>query len=568
MNVKFIFLFFLSFLFLFGDQIFASSQDFIVSEIMYEPQSSGNDDEWVEVYNNGSADTTITLGSSADSLRLIDGSDNRLLKMPSGEKEATVDARSYFVIAHSAISFKNLYPDYNGILLEASSMDLNNTSQLLGFREGSNGTPFAQVTYETSWRGTLGKGHSIEKENLAGVNDGSNWVGSYTAGGTPGQAYKEPVPVNYPQTVKINEFMPNPKMGSEWVELYNSSDTAAAELTGWQIDDKDGGSSPKTFSATLPSSGYFVFYFSSDPNKSSSILNNSEADQVRLIRPDGVVSDTVDYSESKLGFSYALINGSWEETSQPTPGAANVLAGDPEIFKGIITEIKSLPLGHKISLEAYISSPPGLLGDKELYVWDKESGIKISCSQTPDSKLGLGDKVKVSSTLEESNGEKYIKTETVTLIQPDALNVEPRGILTGEATENYEGSLVKVEGKLEEQSGDTFYLNDGSGRVKVYIKDSTGIVKPKLSSGDLVKVVGIVSQYGLLKSGDRNYRILPRFQSDIVNITEAEIIKGSILGAQIQELPRTGINGDFYVLGWIFIFIGLSVRIRMYGKKV
>ena len=560
MKVKTALISFLLLFFVFPIIAFAAPEDFVITEIMYDPAGSDADKEWVEVFHNSTESATIIGGSTSNSLRFNDGS-NHTLAATASQGSMTIGPGSYFVLVQDSVMFRTLYPDNAGTIIEVPAMTLGNTVETIGFRKGSSGSLFSFLNYDKNWGGS-GSGKSLEKKSLSGANDSANWISSDKDGGTPGESYKEPEKVIYPDSVRINEFLPDPKSGDEWVELYNGSPNRSAVLNGWYIDDAEGGASPKTFSTAISPLGFYTFNFT------SSTLNN-DGDTIRLIRPDGLVSDSFKYINTTKGFSYALISGSFFPTSKPTPGEANVLVGDPDLFEGSIDDIKKLPLGHKISLTAYVSSPPNLFGDEELYVWSSDGhGIKISYSQKPSPDLKVGDKVKVSSTVEESYDEKYIKTDSVSLVQAQAINVEERRILTGEVTEPYEGELIGTRGKLEEQSGDTFYINDGSGRTKVYIKDSTGIIKLKMSVGDEIRVTGIVSQYGYLKSGEANYRVLPRFQGDLYNLTEGKKFEEKILGASsvLMELPVTGPRDDTYTLGWTLIFLGLSGRLWVRAK--
>lgn len=563
MRVKSALIGFLPLLFFSPIAAFAAPEDFVISEIMYDPAGSDTDKEWVEVFHDASLSATIQGGSSSKALKFFDGSGssgNHNLGSTAYQGSMTIEPKSYLVLVRDGLIFKSLYPSFNGTVIEVS-MSLGNDKETVGFKNGSSGNLFSAVTYEKSWGGN-NSGKSLEKKDRLGANDGTNWVQSSVDGGTPGEAYKEPEKATYPDTVKINEFLPDPKSGDEWVELYNSSSSLTAVMTNWQLDDEEGGVSPKSFTTSIQPFGYYTYYFT------ASTLNN-DGDTARLIKPDGTVFDSFNYTKSQKGFSYALFDGAFAQTSSPTSGGKNVLVGDPDLFEGSIVDIKKLPLGHKVTLTAVVSSPPNLLGDKELYLWNQDgSGIKVSYTQTPGSDLKVGDKVKVASTIEESYNEKYIKTESVSLVQAQAINVEENSILTGEVSEPYEGKLIRILGKLEEQSGDTFYINDGSGRAKAYIKDSTGIVKLKMALGDEIRVTGIVSQYGFLKSGDGNYRVLPRLQGDIYNKTSGKKVEESILGASVKltELPVTGTPLDYYTIGWTLIFLGFSGRLWVQRK--
>ncbi len=98
---------------------------------------------------------------------------------------------------------------------------------------------------------------------------------------------------------------------------------------------------------------------------------------------------------------------------------------------------------------------------------------------------------------------------------PEPINTIPIEISTGDY-QNYENKLVKVTGKVTETSGDTFYLDDGSGEVKIYIQEKTGIDKPEMHKNDIFEVTGIVDLYGT------TWRILPQNQDDIKLIEAAE----------------------------------------------
>lgn len=104
------------------------------------------------------------------------------------------------------------------------------------------------------------------------------------------------------------------------------------------------------------------------------------------------------------------------------------------------------------------------------------------------------------------------------------INSEPVSIKTGEFR-NFENYLVIVQGEVIETSGDTFYLDDGSGRAKVYIQETTGIDKPPMHKGDIFEVIGIVNLY-------RNtWRILPQKQDDIkiIEAVKTATSKSSII---------------------------------------
>jgi len=125
-----------------------------------------------------------------------------------------------------------------------------------------------------------------------------------------------PTIVSYPTGIILSEFMPNPDGGSEWVEIKNTSSSEAI-LTDWKIDDiADGGGSPRSFSATVSSGGYYKVEIS------GWLLNNS-GDEVRLLYSDDSLVDKASYSYSNKGVSWIKTDATWCESENPTPGSAN-----------------------------------------------------------------------------------------------------------------------------------------------------------------------------------------------------------------------------------------------------
>jgi competence ComEA-like helix-hairpin-helix protein len=130
----------------------------------------------------------------------------------------------------------------------------------------------------------------------------------------------------YNQSVIISEFLPDPEgtdTENEWIELYNQSEQIA-NLTNWQIDNQDGGSSPFVFPAnSLISPKQFLVL----RRPITKIALNNDNDKVRLIYPDGSLATEVSYlAEKKQGFSVAFDGYKYFWTKTPTPGTANIIS--------------------------------------------------------------------------------------------------------------------------------------------------------------------------------------------------------------------------------------------------
>lgn len=128
----------------------------------------------------------------------------------------------------------------------------------------------------------------------------------------------------------ISEIFPAPNQKStqktEWIELFNPS-TDSVNLTGWYLDDEDGGSKPYQFENIIIKSGEAILIGAS---QSKLNLNNSD-EQVRLFNSQEKLIDLLEYKKSIAAQSYSLIsftnNASaeplWLWSEQTSPGQPN-----------------------------------------------------------------------------------------------------------------------------------------------------------------------------------------------------------------------------------------------------
>lgn len=386
----------------------------------------------------------------------------------------------------------------------------------------------------------------------------------------------------------ISEFLPNPEgsdtgndnsNSGEWIELYNKGEEEV-NLEGWQLDDEEEGSNPYTIkNKTIKAKEYLVFYRSE-----TKIALNNNGDEVRLIHPDGKITSKVSYNESaKENVAYALDeNGNWQWTETPTPGKANIISApkdkedetkdkedntekekddqttskeedndktDIQISKISIAQARKENKNTQVVVEGIVSVEPKILGKKIFYIQDQEAGIQIYFSKAEFPVLRLGDQVEIKGEISEKGGEKKInikEKEDIKIISHKNPPL-PKRIKTGQVGEKYEGQLVEVAGEITRTSGNVFYLNDGTGEAKVYIKKTTNINKPKMKKGQKFSLKGIVSE------APSDYRILPRYQSDLGN---PGLASSKPAGIKSKDLPSTGNN--------LWITLGLSLIFALY----
>jgi len=144
-------------------------------------------------------------------------------------------------------------------------------------------------------------------------------------------------PTTYPASIFINELMPSPTGPDEleeWIELTNEG-AEQANISSWKIQDTSGVTNAYIFpeGSTIAPNGFIVL-----SRPTTKITLNNDADGLNLINPDGEIAQVLLYSNAPRGSSYVRTNNtstgsaqdSWEWSSVPTPGSANILPAPPK----------------------------------------------------------------------------------------------------------------------------------------------------------------------------------------------------------------------------------------------
>lgn len=139
-----------------------------------------------------------------------------------------------------------------------------------------------------------------------------------------------PVPGTSPEDsthIHLSEIMACPSSGTEWLELYNSSDQAIT-ITNWKLTDES--VSAKTLSGTVPAKKWAVFTWN------GSLLNNT-GDSLTITTPSGQTVAQAAYDKCTVGSSLVFVPdnaqnpavGSWLATTA-TPEAENAYPVSPD----------------------------------------------------------------------------------------------------------------------------------------------------------------------------------------------------------------------------------------------
>lgn len=167
-----------------------------------------------------------------------------------------------------------------------------------------------------------------------------------------------------------------------------------------------------------------------------------------------------------------------------------------------------------VDVEACVTVPPGVFSDRYIYIHDSTGGIKVYLPSRVGNfpAMQLADRVAVRGRVEVSSGEREIQIEDVGTIRlrGSCGSVASTRYATSKIAKTLFGWLVEVTGNVVSVTPPyEFVLNDGTGDLLIYIDSNTGIRLSNIARGQMVRVVGIVSQ-------SRNrVAVLPRYSTDL-----------------------------------------------------
>lgn len=507
----------LSVIFLFSKSAEASASSLVINEIFSNP--TGDENEWIEIYN------------------------------PTNED---VDLSEYFLRDGAASSKPKPLADVgniletNGYFIYESKNWLNNDSEIV-FLLDKSGMIVDKIAYG-DWETAVLPGNSdTSADDNAPTPSSDRSISRIPNGSDTGIDINDfrVVPVTretenllpmFNDQIIINEILPEPNEGTdvEFIELFNSGEKIV-DLSGWQIDDAEGGSSPFTIpkGTQILAGGYQIFYHSA-----TGISLNDSGDSARLIDPNGDARSQTAYTNSRRGEAYVYIDKKWLWTTTPTPLTANLLTiaesiadEDASVAEQTISEIKRKAVGAEVVTTGTVTVLPGALSRQYFYIEDTESGIQIYLYSGDFPVFQIGDVLRIRGELSSYYGELRIKVFSAADMDvighnfpPDATQISLREIYEEDV-----GRYVGTEGTVTSISGGAFIIS-GSPQLKVLIRDSAGIDKPRLKKGNLVRVTGIISSY------NGGLRILPFGDSGVILLSSGQL---PVTGADLWSISAT-----------------------------
>jgi hypothetical protein len=350
--------------------------------------------------------------------------------------------------------------------------------------------------------------------------------------GTPRQpnssGFPTPTPAPFPGGVLLNEFLPHPDAGIdfEFIELFNAGGEAV-DLSGWQLDDAPGGSSAFTLPEGLViQPGTFVAFYRSE----TGIALNDDGDTARLLHPDGSAVDEWSYERDPgedVSWARFPDGASWNGRGLPTPGGSNRLlpdVGSPSGTPVPIGVFRQWNDGAWATLTGRVSVSAPTFGRRLVYLQDETGGIAAYLARGDWPSLAIGQSLTVFGYMRHRQGETQIylrNTWHVHAGPAEGLVLQsPLPVLTGQIGDETEGWLVTVSGRVVRLESQAFWLDDGSGAMRVFFSTLAGWSRPRVRRGEWVTVTGVVTEATTARDTVQKFRVQPRTPADVFRAVE------------------------------------------------
>lgn len=517
LSFNFIFILFiiLSLLFIGLKKTHAAESDIVLNEVMVDPAPQDttlckNDScEWIEIYNKNDVDINLKDWTI----------DNKLIS-----NNVIILAKDYLVITKNIIEFNKIWTVDQTKIIQLN-IGLTNSGDSLTITSDTG-----NYTEDFSWATSAGSNISWEKIDPK-IESDDNWHESLVFGGTPNaknsvtdlKSPNSPALLSPFSGKQFNEkniqftwFEPDPNIIFEFILSQNAN--LADPLLNQQkilnsyfeIDDLDYGT---YYWKVIASNGLY---------ETSSVINSFTINEPKYCEEIIISEILPNPTGDQLGEWIELYNGSDDDV--------NLLNWSIEDLKGsthkyIISNDLIIPTKKYIIIFRTQSGITLNDDNDSLVLYQPNGKLQYQTAEYKSAKDGIAwargpdGNWYFTSTPTPATINKITQpiSEDISLISANDqdINTTPIEIPTGDYRK-YHGMLVKIRGEVVETSGDTFYIDDGSGPVKIYIQEKTGITKPEMHKGDIFEIIGIVDLFGTT-----NWRILPKTDNDIKLIESA-----------------------------------------------
>lgn len=289
----------------------AAAQDahsVIISEIQIDGGTGHTEDEFIELKNI--SNETIDISGWKIKKQTSSGSIDSIVSIPTDDC-IFLPPDTHFLWANTKGKFA---PDADITTGSSSLLAKSNTFELLNDKD--------VVMDSLTWGADLYSNQSMERDPLTLTwtltSDASPQGHEHICQQTPEPTPDDTTTSTTAITVRLNEILPNPTDGDEFIELFNFGETDI-DLLNWSL--RDASNTGKYIfkeSAILPAHHYFTLL-----GETFSFALNNTNETLSLFDPQGKTIDTVSYEKTKKDISYNQSSSGWRWSDLLTPGAEN-----------------------------------------------------------------------------------------------------------------------------------------------------------------------------------------------------------------------------------------------------
>ncbi|MEO0072577.1 MAG: hypothetical protein ABIK10_03915 [candidate division WOR-3 bacterium] len=190
--------------------------------------------------------------------------------------------------------------------------------------------------------------------------------------------------------------------------------------------------------------------------------------------------------------------------------------------------------GQYVKVRGRITGPANIFtsgSSYSLYIQDPTNGVNIYAPQVLSQHTRflnvLGTEWECIGRVTEYNGLTEIANGAMVLLDSIPQEILPRILPYNTAlTEGLESQLIQVTGVVSEEpttsgAGQNFVIRNGIPGITIRVVNQAGVLLNWVKKNRRVRITGIVGQYDNSFPFSSGYQVLPRFTSDLVDITES-----------------------------------------------
>lgn len=224
-----------------------------------------------------------------------------------------------------------------------------------------------------------------------------------------------------------------------------------------------------------------------------------------------------------------------------------------------VAEVKDLTNNRNVVVKGVVATMPGLVSKKTFFLADISDMGEVDLTKTipvyygnQQIKIQVGDTLLITGQFNKTTTGVKVnikKNEDIKKIDSQKIPTAV-AMATGEIGEELLDGLVTVKGELVMKKGSNWFIDDGSGQLRLALASPANLKWPEAKIGDQISASGIVGQ---TKSGIR----LTVFIASNIQIEKKDVV----ISNQVNDVrvPASQSNGLLDYFGYGLGAIGLGV---------